>query len=95
MILREAPFENVPAELVWRNVGNNIEYLNLFYHMDSLEIVTRDSILWPNVEDWSEALTDEFITRHARYFVPNWKELLPIHQSVLDVNPNLRNEYGY
>lgn len=92
---RETPFENVPARLVWRNEGTEIEYLNLNYHMDSLAIASRDSILWPNVVDWGEAITDEFVTRHAGYFEANWKELLPIHQSILDVNPNLYNEYGY
>ncbi len=92
---RETPYENVPGELVWRNEGLTAEYLNLNYHMDSVAIATRDSITWPNVVDWGEALSDEFITRHAQYFEPNWKELLPIHQTILDVNPNLTNEYGY
>lgn len=92
---RETPFEDVPAQLVWRNEGTEIEYLNLNYHMDSLAIASRDSLMWPNVVDWGDAITDEFITRHAGYFEANWKELLPIHQSILDVNPNLHNEYGY
>lgn len=92
---KEAPFENVPGQLVWRNEGTSIEYLNLGFHMDSIAIAERDSIMWPNVVDWGESLSEEFISRHARYFEANWKELLPIHQTILDVNQNLKNEYGY
>ena len=92
---RDTPYENVPGELVWRNEGLTAEYLNLNYHMDSVAIANRDSITWPNVVNWGGALSDEYITMHAQYFEPNWKELLPIHQTILDVNPNLTNEYGY
>ena len=95
MFNREAPYDNVPGALVWRNEGTSIEYLNMGFHMDSTAIAERDSIMWPNVATWGESLTEEFITRHARYFEANWKELLPIHQTILDVNPNLKNEYGY
>ena len=63
--------------------------------MDSTEIADRDSIYWPNVTDWADHITEEYIVSIAEFFEPDRKELLPIHQSVVDANVNLRNDYGY
>jgi hypothetical protein len=91
----ESPYEIVPRKVVWRNEGENIEYLNLHFNMDSAEIADRDSLYWPNVTDWADHVTAGYIASIAEFFEPNRKELLPIHQSILDANPNLKNDYGY
>lgn len=91
----EPPYENVPYKLVWRQNGTKIEYLNWDYMMDSVQIAERDTIQWPNVADWTSDITEEYIADIAAFFQPNRKELLPIHQSVIDTNPNLSNDYGY
>lgn len=91
----EPPYENVPNRIVWRNVGEQYEILNLNTPMDSTAIADRDSIAWPNVTDWSDNVTEEYINSIAEFFEPNRKELLPIHQSIIDVNTNLSNDYGY
>jgi hypothetical protein len=91
----ETPYDNIPRELVWRQKGAKIEYLNLGYVMDSTEVADRDSIEWPNVNEWANDITEEYILDIAAFFEPNRKELLPIHQSVVDTNPNLNNDYGY
>lgn len=91
----EAPYESIPRKVVWKQNGANMEFLNWDYVMDSVAIAERDTIEWPNVTDWADDLTEEFILDVAAYFEPNKKELLPIHQSVVDTNPNLKNDYGY
>ena len=92
---REEPYTNVPGQVVWRNEGEQIEYLNLHYHMDSAEIANRDSIMWPNVTDWADHISLEYIVSIAEFFSPNKRELLPIHQSIIDANPNLQNDFGF
>ncbi|MBN2806906.1 MAG: RagB/SusD family nutrient uptake outer membrane protein [Prolixibacteraceae bacterium] len=95
IMLGETPYENIPRKIVWRQKGTQIEYLNLDYVMDSVQIAERDSLVWPNVTDWADDLTEEYILDIAAFFEPNRKELLPIHQSVIDTNPNLKNDFGY
>jgi hypothetical protein len=92
---KEAPYEDVPDEVVWRNEGEQIEYLNLHHHLDSAAIADRDSIYWPNVTAWVDQLTEEYILSIAEFFEPNRKELLPIHQNIVDANTNLQNDFGY
>ena len=91
----EAPYDNIPPRLVWRNNGTQIEYLNYNVPMDSLQIATRDSIQWPNVAHWGDDMDDVYINAVAEFFEPNRKELLPIHQTIIDENRNLTNDYGY
>ncbi len=91
----EAPYESTPRKLVWRNDGEQYEILNMSYNMDSVAIASRDSIYWPNVADWADDVQDEFISIYAGYFEANKRELLPIHQTIIDLNPNLSNDFGY
>lgn len=91
----EAPYDKVPRKLVWRNESENLQILNLSFNMDSTQIAERDSIMWPNVYDWANNVTPEYTSIFAGYFEANKKELLPIHQSVIDKNPNLKNDFGY
>jgi hypothetical protein len=91
----EPPYDKVPRQLVWRNDGEMIEYLNLTYNMDSAAIADRDTEYWPNVTYWADDLTEDYISLIAQYFEPGHKELLPIHQSIVDANTNLDNDYGY
>nr|MDA3816626.1 hypothetical protein [Prolixibacteraceae bacterium] len=91
----EPPYENLPRDIVWRQDGADFEVLNFDYVIDSVDIAQRDSLEWPNVTTWADNLTEEYINDIAAYFEPNRKELLPIHQSIIDTNPNLSNDYGY
>ncbi len=91
----EPPYENLPREIVWKNEGDKIVYLNLDYVMDSVQIAQRDTIEWPNVTPWADNLSEEYILDIAAYFTPNHSEVLPIHQSVVDTNTKLKNDYGY
>jgi hypothetical protein len=91
----ESPYDKLPRQLVWRNDDEDLVYLNFHYNMDSAQIADRDIEMWPNVTDWADDITEDFIISIAEYFEPNRKELLPIHQSILDANANLKNDYGY
>ena len=95
LFIGETPYDNVPRQLVWRNEGEELQILNLNTLMDSVAIATRDTIYWPNVTEWADNLTPEYINLVAEYFEPNSKELLPIHNNIIDANINLQNDYGY
>jgi len=91
----EEPYQDVPRRLVWRNNVSNLQILNLSVMMDSVDIAARDSVLWPNVTDWADNITEEYIDLLAMYFTTNHGELLPIHIKIIDINTKLRNDYGY
>lgn len=91
----EPPYENIPRRLVWRKDGENLVILNLYTPMDSAQIADRDTIMWPYVDNWVDNVTEEYIHSIAEFFIPNRKELLPIHQNVIDANTRLSNDYGY
>jgi hypothetical protein len=95
LVAGEAPYDKIPRRVVWRNEGEIIEFLNLHYNMDSTQIAQRDSLQWPYVTDWADHITQLYIDAIAEFFEPNRKELLPIHQSIVDANPNLSNDFGY
>jgi hypothetical protein len=95
MAAKEPPYEKIPERIAWRNDGLNLDILNFYYNMDSASIDTLDPEYWPNVAEWTVDITDEYINSIAEFFEPNRKELLPIHQSIVDVNTNLENDYGY
>ncbi len=95
LYLGEAPYNLIPRKLVWRNVDENFEILNLSYNMDSTQFAQRDSINWPNVTDWANNVSPTYISIYAGYFEADKRELLPIHQSIIDKNPNLTNDFGY
>lgn len=92
--LGEDPYADVPRKIVWRNEGEAYEIMNLTYNMDSVQIASRDSIYWPNVTNWADDVDQEYIDLVAGYFIEGRKELLPIHQSIIDTNPNLENDFG-
>ncbi|MBN2524605.1 MAG: RagB/SusD family nutrient uptake outer membrane protein [Bacteroidales bacterium] len=95
LAVREYPYEDIPENIVWRNNGEQLEFLNMYYYMDSAAIADRDTVYWPNVTEWTASISDEYINTIAEFFQPNSRELLPIHQNIIDVNANLENDYGY
>lgn len=91
----EPPYENVPRVLVWRNEDEELEILNLTTPMDSAAIADRDMEHWPEATDWADDISEEYIDLIAKFFEPNRKELLPIHNKIIDANNMLQNDYGY
>lgn len=95
MAAKEPPYEKIPDRVVWRNEGLELETLNMYTQMDSAAIDALDPNVWPNVAEWDIDITEEYINSIAEFFEPNRKELLPIHQNIVDNNLNLENDYGY
>ncbi len=92
----QPPYENLPERIIWRNSSDGkLEFYNFDFHVDSATVADRDLDEWPYSSDWRIAINDEFIESVAKHFEPNRKELLPIHQTIVDQNPNLDNDYGY
>ena len=91
----DSPYENVPRVLVWRNDGEELEILNLTTPMDSAQIADRDIEYWPETTDWADNILEEYRDLIAQFFMPNSRELLPIHNKIIDANKNLQNDYGY
>ena len=91
----EAPYDSIPRVLVWRNEGEELEILNLNTPMDSAALADRDMEYWPNVTDYADNILYDYIDLIAKYFKPNSKELLPIHNKIIDANNRLQNDYGY
>jgi hypothetical protein len=96
MSLSQSPYETLPERIMWRNKSNgDLEFYNFNFNVDSTTVADRDLTEWPFASDWRVAINDEFINSIAMHFEANRKELLPIHQSIVDQNPNLKNDYGY
>jgi hypothetical protein len=91
----EPPYENIPKVVVWRNEGEELDILNLWTPMDSAAIADRDMEYWPHTTDWADNILPAYVDQIAQFFVPNSRELLPIHNRIIDANTRLQNDYGY
>lgn len=91
----EPPYENIPKIVVWRNEGEELDILNLFTPMDSAALADRDMEYWPNTTDWADNILPDYVDLIAKYFTPDSRELLPIHNKIIDANNRLQNDYGY
>ena len=90
----ESPYENVPQQVAWTNDGTKLVTMNLTTPLDSATIADRDMDQWPNVAAWGNDISQDYIDQVAQYLAPN-RELLPIHQTAIDQDSNLQNDYGY
>jgi hypothetical protein len=91
----EPPYENIPKVVVWRNEGEELDILNLWTPMDSAAIADRDIEYWPHTTDWADNILPAYVDLIARFFTPDSRELLPIHNRIIDANIRLQNDYGY
>ena len=91
----EPPYENIPKIVVWRNEGEELDILNLFTPMDSAALADRDMEYWPNETQWADNILPDYVDLIARFFTPDSRELLPIHNKIIDANNRLQNDYGY
>lgn len=94
-----------PRYLYYRNVGEEFEFLTGtgYYLPDPvvppapLYNATTNPTGYIRV-DWRQNLTiaaGGAIEKLGRTFQSNHSEVLPIHRSILDLNPNLKQDYGY
>jgi hypothetical protein len=94
-----------PRYLYYRNVGEEFEfYPGTGYFLPDPAVPPAplyNATTNPNGYirvDWRQNLTTTaggFIEKLGRSFKSNHSEVLPIHKSITDLNPNLKQDYGY
>lgn len=84
MRLRQAPYNDLPQ--------------HMYYRPSSTEVIWSHSLYKPSPSsapgftrvNWIVALNETWINNVAQMFQPNHSELLPLPQSIVDTNPNLK-----
>ena len=94
-----------PRYLYYRNVGEEFEFFpGTGYYLP--EPATPPNPLYNAITnpngyirvDWRQNLTTVaggFVEKVGRSFKSNHSEVLPIHKSIIDLNPNLKQDFGY
>jgi hypothetical protein len=91
MVAAEAPYDALPATMYFLPNQRSMIFLNSFYKpAPNPAPAGAASITWIN-----NNITTTLINIIAQSFVPNKSELLPLPQSAIDANPNLKQDYGY
>lgn len=83
-------YATYPRYIYYRNVGENVIYHSSFTKAGPATTPTG----WTRV-DWRQNISDAYIASVGQFFTPGKTELLPIPQTVIDADPNLKQDYGY
>ena len=94
----QAPYNNVPQYMFYRVVAGQVQWARSFYRPSPATTPTGTTRV-----NWRLAVDAAYVTNTrpggtglAADFVPNaGKELLPIPQSTIDTDPNVRQNFGY
>ena len=98
MQLGQAPYANVPQYEYFRVVSGQVQWARSFYRPAPATTPTGTTRV-----NWRLAIDAAYLTNTrpggtglAAEFLPNaGKELMPIPQSTLDTDPNLKQNFGY
>ncbi|GAB3198242.1 hypothetical protein ABID22_000596 [Pontibacter aydingkolensis] len=93
MVAKKAPYETLPSTMYFKNNSTKVEWVNSLYApVPSPAPSGADigSIAWVG-----NGITNTILTYYAVGFTPNKSELMPLHTTVTDSNPSLKQEYGY
>jgi hypothetical protein len=91
MAASQAPYNNLPTTMYYQSASKTLNWLNSFYKQQPATAPTGAA-----TASWlGTSITTTILTYYAISFTPNHSELLPIHTTVLDSNPNLTQDYGY
>lgn len=91
MVAREAPYESLPASMLFMPNNRTVQWLNSFYQpTPSPAPPGSSSVAWIGT-----GVTNSIINILANRFTPGQSELLPLPQASIDANPNLTQDYGY
>ena len=93
-----APYQNVPQYQFYRVVNGQVQWARSFYRPSPATTPTGTTRV-----NWRLAIDAAYLTNTrpggtglAAEFLPNaGKELMPIPQSTLDTDPNLKQNFGY
>jgi len=98
MKARKGAYANVPQYLLWRNNGEELQFLNSFYKANT---TTTAPTGWTRL-DWAQHLTGNLIDGVAldqgiaRFFVTGKSELFPYDQATVDAyQGKLKQNPGY
>lgn len=91
LVARQPPYDQLPSTMYYIQDTTSLIWLNSFYEPEPASAPEGSaSISWV-----SENVTTTIADIYANGFMPNKSELLPIHTSVIDANPNITQDYGY
>jgi hypothetical protein len=91
MAARTAPYDQLPATMYFLNNQTSLVWLGSFYKPTVTPVPpsTYGSVAWVGT-----GINTAIVASYAQFFVKNKKELFPLPQAVIDVNPNItQNDY--
>jgi starch-binding outer membrane protein, SusD/RagB family len=93
MAARQGKYATLPTTMYFRTNSTSLIWLNSLYEPVPSPVPSGTdvgSVVWIG-----SGINTTILTYFAQGFTPNKSELLPLHTTVVDVNPNIRQEYGY
>ncbi|MDO9554457.1 RagB/SusD family nutrient uptake outer membrane protein [Rhodonellum sp.] len=91
MASRTGQYSNLPSLMYYEAGANSMNWLNSFYQPQPVVAPAGSaSVSWAG-----NGINTTILTFYAIGFTPGKSELLPLHTSVTDANPKLKQEYGY
>ncbi|MFN3802337.1 RagB/SusD family nutrient uptake outer membrane protein [Belliella pelovolcani] len=91
MVARTGEYATLPTTMYYEPGVNQLRWLNSFYQPQPTPAPAGSaSVSWVG-----NGINTTILTFYAVGFTPGKSELLPLHTSILDANPRLKQEYGY
>lgn len=91
MVAREAPYESLPASMLFMPNNRTVQWVSSFYlPTPSPAPAGSSSVAWIG-----SGVTNSLINIIGQSFTPGKSELLPLPQASIDANPNLKQDFGY
>ncbi|MCH7413895.1 RagB/SusD family nutrient uptake outer membrane protein [Belliella sp. R4-6] len=91
MAARTGEYANLPTTMYYEAGATELNWLNSFYQPQPTTAPAGSaSVSWVGT-----GINTTILTFYAIGFTPGKSELLPLHTSILDANPRLKQEYGY
>lgn len=86
-----APFNNLPIRMFYKQQSQQLVWLGSYYKPSTLTTAPAGY----TAVNWTAGIPVTFVSQVAEMFKPNHSELLPLPQSAINSNTNLKQDYGY
>jgi len=91
MAANQAPWQNIPTTMYYTSNSTTLQWSNSFYApAPASPPPGTTAVNWAGT-----GITTTILTYYAISFTPNKSELLPLHTTVIDSNPQLTQNFGY